>query len=249
MSDVVQAGATPVSLPAPPQLLGIMQPYFFPYFEQFRLLAACDLWVAFDIVQYSRKSWINRNRVLNRDTGTSYISVPVKHGGLDVTIKDALIDASKDWRSADVLNKLRVYKKRAPHYDATVALVTEAMQGEHATLGALNTAIIRHVSRALGIQTPIVLASELPIELPAEAEPDEWALLISQALQAKEYRNSAGGKSFFDTSKYAAAGITLSFHEHVPRTYRTADFEFVPDLSIIDWLMWNDLATLQEWLK
>lgn len=237
-----------ITMPAPPQVLGIMQPYFFPYFEQFRLISACDLWVVFDIVQYSRKSWINRNRVLNREKGTAYISVPVKHAGLDVAIKDALIDQSQNWRE-DVLNKLKVYKKRAPHYDRVVALVTQAMAGEHASLGALNTAILRHVCQALEIQTPVVLASELPITLPSEAEPAEWALHISKALNAVEYRNSAGGKSFFDASKYAAQGIALSFHEHVPRSYRTADFEFVPDLCIIDWLMWNDLATLKEWLK
>lgn len=237
-----------IAMPPPPQKLGVMQPYFFPFFEQFRLIAACDLWVVFDVAQYSRKSWINRNRVLNREKGTAYITVPVKHAGLDVAIKDALIDQSQNWRG-DVLNKLKVYKKRAPHYDRVVALVTQAMAGEHASLGTLNTAILRHMCQALEIQTPIVLASELPIKLPDEAEPDEWALHISKALKAVEYRNSAGGKSLFDGNKYTADGIKLSFHVHLPRCYRTVDFEFVPDLSVIDWLMWNDKATLKEWLE
>ncbi len=237
-----------ITMPPPPQVLGIMQPYFFPYFEQFRLIASCDLWVVFDIVQYSHKSWINRNRVLNREKGTTYISVPVKHTGSKVTIKDALIDQSQNWRE-DVLNKLRVLKKRAPHYDRVVALVTQAMAGEHDSLGELNTAILRHICLELEIQTPIVVASQLPIKLPSKAEPDEWALHISKALKAKEYRNSAGGKSFFDSAKYTAEGIKLSFHKQVPRCYHTADFQFVPDLCIIDWLMWNDLTTLKEWLK
>lgn len=238
----------PVQLPAQPKVLGIMQPYFFPYFEQFRLIAACDLWVVFDIVKYSRKSWINRNKVLNREKGTAYISVPVKHAGLDVAIKDALLDVSQNWRD-DLLNKLKGYKKRAPHFDRTMVLVMEAIEGEHTSLSALNTTILCHMCQALEIQTPIVLASELPIVLPIKVEPDEWALHISKALNAVEYRNSAGGKSFFDASKYFAQGIKLSFHEHIPRSYHTADFEFVPDLSIIDWLMWNDLATLKEWLN
>lgn len=231
-----------------PKVLGVMQPYFFPYFEQFRLIAACDLWVAFDIVQFSRKSWINRNRVLNREKGTVYVSVPVKHNGLKVTIKDAEIDHAQDWRS-DVLNKLKVYRKRAPHYEEVVELVADSIHGNYCTLGELNTEILRRVCRFLDIQTPIVPASNLPITLPCEAEPDEWALQISIGLQAAEYRNSAGGKEFFDVNKYAANGIKLSFHEHIARSYRTSDLVFVPDLSVIDWLMWNDLQTLKEWLK
>jgi hypothetical protein len=186
--------------------------------------------------------------VLNREKGTVYISVPVKHAGLDVAIKDAMIDHLQNWRE-DVLNKLKSYRKCAPHYEQVVAMVTMAMAGEHSSIGSLNTAILRHLCQALEIQTPIVLTSELPIKLPSKAEPDEWALNISKALKAVEYRNSAGGKSFFDSSKYAAQGITLSFHEHVPRSYPTADFEFVPDLCIIDWLMWNDMETLKEWLN
>jgi hypothetical protein len=230
------------------KIVGIMQPYFFPFFEQFRLLAACDEWVIFDTPQYSRKSWINRNRVLNREKGTAYVLVPIKHAGHNITIKDAEVDQSQDWQ-ADVLNRLKVYKKRAPHYDWVTDWVSDIVHGPYTTLGELNTEIVRNVVRILGINTPIALASELSFSLPSEILPDEWALHISKGLGATEYRNAAGGKLFFDTNKYAAAGITLSFHEHVPRTYPTGDLEFVPDLSVIDWLMWNDLSTLKEWLR
>ena len=45
--------------------LGIMQPYFFPYIGYFSLIANTDLWVVFDTPQYTRKSWMNRNRILH----------------------------------------------------------------------------------------------------------------------------------------------------------------------------------------
>jgi hypothetical protein len=230
------------------KILGIMQPYFFPYFEHLRLVAACDQWVIFDTPQYSRKSWINRNRVLNREKGSAYVSVPIKHMGQTLIIKDAEIDSTQAWQT-DVLNRLRVYKNRAPHYDWVTDWVSNIIHGPHTTLGGLNTEILRNMASVLNIKTPISLASELSIAMPTEAAPDEWALHISKGLKATEYRNSAGGKSFFDASKYSDAGILLSFHAHVPRTYSTADLEFVPDLSIIDWLMWNDINTLKEWLK
>lgn len=243
---------TPATVPATqqapvPKRVGIMQPYFFPYFEQFRLIAACDLWLVFDTAQFTRKSWMTRNRILNREKGTAYVSMPVQHTGLDTSIRDACVDDAQDWRGK-LMDKLRVYQAEAPHYVAVRELVGDAVAGRHETLAALNTAILRSVCAHLGINTPIEVASELPLDLPQACEPGEWALHIAKQLGATEYRNAAGGRALFDEALYARHGIALSFHEHRPRCYATGSFEFVPDLSVIDWLMWSDRDTLQAWL-
>ncbi|MEW5965586.1 MAG: WbqC family protein [Pseudomonadota bacterium] len=232
---------------AAPKRVGIMQPYFFPYFEQFRLIAACDLWVVFDTAQYTRKSWMTRNRILNRDKGTAYVSLPVRHTGLDTRIKDALVDDTQDWRGK-LMDRLRVYQTEAPHYAAARKLVGDAISGRHETLAALNTAILKNVCGHLGIATPIEVASALPLDLPEACAPGEWALHIAKQLGATEYRNAVGGVGLFDPDLYARHGIALSFHEHRPRTYATGSFDFVADLSVIDWLMWNDRDTLAAWL-
>lgn len=229
------------------RIVGIMQPYFFPYFEQFRLIAACDLWVVFDTPQFSHKTWVTRNRILNRDKGTAYVSVPVRHTGLATAIKDALIDLDRDWRG-QVMNKLKVYQKEAPRYATVRGLVGDTLAGSHETVATLNTAILRAVCGYLGIATPILVASSLAIDMPSHCEPGEWALHISKSLGASEYRNAAGGKALFDSELYASNGIILSFHEHHPRSYPTGSFDFVENLSVIDWMMWNDRETLREWL-
>ncbi len=233
--------------PAQSKVIGIMQPYFFPYFEQFRLIAACDVWVVFDTAQYTKKSWMSRNRILNRDKGTSYLSVPVQHTGRNTPIAQALIDTRKDWR-ADILNKLRVYEAEAPEYATVRELVAESIAGDHRTIASLNTALLRRVCSYLQIDTPVLVTSTLLIDLPTHCEPGEWALHISKYLGATEYRNAAGGKALFDPALYASHGIKLSFHEAKPRTYPTGRFNFVPDMSVIDWMMWNKRETLKSWL-
>ncbi len=244
----MKSATAPAPQQAPvPKRVGIMQPYFFPYFEQFRLIAACDLWVVFDTAQFTRKSWMTRNRILNREKSTAYVSVPVRHTGLDTAIKDALIDDTQDWRGK-FMDRLRVYQVEAPHYAAVRELVGDAIGGRYETLATLNTAILKCVCGHLGIDTPIEVASGLPLELPAVCEPGEWALHIARQLGATEYRNAAGGRALFDAARYAQHGIVLSFHEHCAREYATGRFTFVPDLSVIDWLMWNDRDTLRAWL-
>ena len=44
--------------------VGIMQPYFFPYIGYFQLIAAVDLFIVYDNIKYTKKGWINRNRML-----------------------------------------------------------------------------------------------------------------------------------------------------------------------------------------
>ena len=45
--------------------ISVMQPYFFPYLGYFQLIAASDIFVILDDVQFIDKGWINRNRILH----------------------------------------------------------------------------------------------------------------------------------------------------------------------------------------
>ena len=44
--------------------LAIMQPYFFPYLGYWQLMNAVDKYVIFDDVNYIKRGWIHRNRIL-----------------------------------------------------------------------------------------------------------------------------------------------------------------------------------------
>ena len=229
-------------------ILGVMQPYFLPYFEHFRLLAACDQWVVFDIAQFTRKSWITRNRILNREKGVGYISVPIQHAGHVTSIRDAALDSGQDWRQ-NLLDRLMVYRKEAPHYAHVTALLSTTLAQDFRTITDLNMALLRMVCGHLEIKTPITVCSQLGLDLPPDSGPGEWALHVATGLGASEYRNPSGGRSLFDADLFARHGVRLTFHEHRFLSYATGSLPFVPDLSIIDWMMWNDAQTLQGWLR
>ena len=44
--------------------IAIMQPYFFPYIGYFQLINSVDEFIIYDNIQYTKKGWINRNRIL-----------------------------------------------------------------------------------------------------------------------------------------------------------------------------------------
>ena len=227
-------------------ILGVMQPYFFPYLEHFRLIAACDQWVIFDSAAYRRKTWMSRNRIINRDTGWSYISVPVVRRATQGAVATAIL-SDTDWTVA-VTNRLKVYAHEAPFYEETCAMVHEVLTPEHITLADLNTWGLRVCCRHLGIETPIERLSDMALDLPKRAGAGEWGLLIARALGADEYRNPSGGQSLFDPERFEAAGVRLSFHEHRPVLYATGSFTPVPDLSIVDPLMWCGREIVSGWI-
>ena len=44
--------------------VAIMQPYFFPHWGYFQLINSVDHFVIFDDVNYIKRGWINKNRIL-----------------------------------------------------------------------------------------------------------------------------------------------------------------------------------------
>ena len=95
--------------------LAIMQPYFFPYWGHFCLIASTQAWVVFDTPQYTPRSWMNRNRILHAREGWQYLTVPLSKSSINISIKDVLLVSRK--KSAQALSsKLEHYRKRAPYF-------------------------------------------------------------------------------------------------------------------------------------
>src|SRR5580704_1381643 len=68
-----------------PLTVAIMQPYFFPYAGYFRLFAASDLFVFYDCVQFPRRGWVHRNKLIQRNTTSDWLTLPLAKTGRDTT--------------------------------------------------------------------------------------------------------------------------------------------------------------------
>ncbi|MDD9943076.1 MAG: WbqC family protein [Myxococcales bacterium] len=227
--------------------LGLMQPYFFPYAQQFRHIAQCDLWVVFDTVRYRRRTWTTRNRILNRDKGWAYVGVPMERRATHFRLSQAPIVADPS-PLGGLLERLRVYQG-APFYEPTRDLVTRILSDPEPTIAGFNTHCLRALCEYLGVRTRVVRLSELDLPLPAEAEPDMWALLISRALGASVYSNAPGGRSLYRPEPYREAGLSLEFYAPRELRYDTGSFDFQPDLSVLDSLMWMPHAALRDFVQ
>jgi WbqC-like protein len=229
--------------------LGIMQPYFFPYLGHFALIAAVDEWVVFDIPQYTRKSWINRNRVLHPAEGWQYVSIALAKSSVHITISAARIAGVGD-QERYVLGKVSHYRRRAPYYAEVCDIIRSAFAAAgDASLVSLNVGGLRAVCQYLGLPFRCCLCSHLQLDYPQKLHPGSWAPWIAGRLSADTYINPIGGRGLFDPLEFAMDGVALQFLEFAPFIYETPGYAFESNLSILDVLMWNNPRVIVEAIR
>ena len=219
----------------------IMQPYFVPYIGYFQLIASVDLFIVYDNVKYTKKGWINRNRILQQDHPIPF-SLPLKGGSDFLDIRDRELAA--DFSGAKLLNQLTAAYRRAPFYAETLPLVERIVNSEERNLFRFLEHSIRLTCQHLGILTPIKPSSEIAID--HELTGQSRVLALCEAAQATTYINAIGGIDLYSKDEFRARGITLKFIRSTPFAYPQFGSEHVPWLSIIDVLMFNPLSATRD---
>jgi WbqC-like protein family len=227
--------------------LGIMQPYFFPGLGYFDLINITDRWIVFDVVQYRRHGWMNRNRILHPTQGWQYILAPLQKHARETAIKDILVPESDDWREK-IVAQYAHYRKKAPHYGDVVDLLRESLDNSERRLARLNALALENVCKRLGVPFDHEVYSESDLHAGFVDDPGDWAFEISKALGAKTYVNPPGGRDLFDAAKFAAAGIDLVIRELPVFEYSQDGRPFEAELSILDVMSWNSCDTIKRFL-
>lgn len=181
-----------------PVVLGIMQPYFFPYMGYFSLIKSTSKWIVFDTPQYAGRSWMNRNRILDPNTNSwMYITVPVKKHALDAPLNTIEIHSAINWKEK-IIGQLGYYKKRAPYYQTVVSFLKETLSTNFRTLSELNIHTLIATSAHLGVDFNYEIFSEMEAMVKVAQEADEWGLNICNALGVTDYINAEGGLKFMN---------------------------------------------------
>jgi hypothetical protein len=227
--------------------LGIMQPYFFPYLGYFSLIKNTDSWIVFDTPQFMRQGWIERNRILDQIGGWQYIMVPLEKFRRETPINQVKIKQDGKWQQR-MISQLNHYKKKAPYFNAVTGLLQEGLFFETDSISALNVHLLDAVCRYLEIPFHYSVLSEMSLDLGQVDAPDEWALQISKCVGADAYINPPSGKEFYDRSKYEKNGIDIRFLCQRLDSYPQLYAEFIPGLSILDVMMFNDAETIRTML-
>jgi hypothetical protein len=220
--------------------LGIMQPYFMPYIGYFQLLACVDQFIIYDNIKYTKKGWINRNRMLLNDTDAMF-SLPLKKDSDSLNVVER--ELALEFDRSKLLNQFRGAYARAPQFGLTYPVLERIVQHDEANLFRYIHHSIVELCEHLGIKTEIRISSEIPINHELKAQ--DKVLTLCKAAGADTYINTIGGIELYDKNDFRAQGINLQFIKARPFDYVQFGAPFVPWLSIVDVLMFNPVEQVQ----
>lgn len=229
--------------------LAIMQPYFFPYLGYFQLINAVDKFVIYDDVSFIKGGWINRNYFLLNKRKT-LITLPLIGCSSNKIIKDITVDHSKYnlWRKK-FFQSIELSYKRAPYFDNIFILIKSLfLDNVHGlTISEFNFISLRKICQLLNIDTEIVQTSSIYKNKHLNGQ--NRILDICMKENASEYINAIGGKELYDQSSFKSNAIKLSFINTNPYQYQQFNNKFIPNLSIIDLLMFNSIGNIRILLE
>lgn len=217
----------------------LMQPYFFPYIGYFSLIHSVEHFMFFDDVQYTRKSWMCRNRLLNIQKQQPYFIRPeIQKTAYQALLPDVELDGDAPWKRR-LLEQLNGYKKKAKFYEETRQLLEGILEQEYVGLADFNIRSTIEISRYLGIESKFDKYTDYDFWFESKPDIGDWGREVAHKVNASEYVNSPGGEGFIFPDKFSSLGIKLGFIQPNLSEYWQGTTSFTPGLSIIDVLLFN----------
>jgi hypothetical protein len=220
--------------------IAIMQPYFLPYIGYYQLIRSVDLFIVYDNTKYTKKGWINRNRLLQNGKDVVF-SLPLKADSdyLDIRERELAADFKRD----RLLHQFEGAYRRAPHFAQTFPLIEQIVRHDDANLFRYLRHSLLKTCEHLGIATKIETSSGIPIDHGLKNQ--DKVLALCKAAGANTYVNAIGGLELYSRETFQEKGVDLKFIQSKPFEYPQFGDAFVPWLSIIDVMMFNALDTIQ----
>ena len=140
--------------------LAIMQPYFMPYVGYFQLINSVDQFIIYDNIQYTKKGWINRNRILVNGKD-QLITLPLKKDSDYLNVMERELSIFWDKDKNKMLNIIKSSYNKAPYFQEAFELISKCLNNPEVNLFRFIYDSIVLINSYLEIKTPIIISSSI----------------------------------------------------------------------------------------
>lgn len=225
--------------------VAIMQPYFFPYLGYWQMLNAVDKFVLYDDVNFIKGGWINRNNMLMNGV-THLFTLPLLESSPNKLINEIKVTNNLKIK-AKLLRSFEESYSKAPFKDRIIPLLSEIIMQKEERLHLFLYYQFEKISNYLEINTKMILSSH--IEKANNLHGQDRVIDICKRLETTQYINAIGGQSLYNKDDFKKNGIRLNFIKMNEVKYKQFNNEFVPNLSFIDVLMFNNRNSVAQMLR
>lgn len=226
--------------------VAILQSNYIPWKGYFDIINYVDEFILYDVVQYTKNDWRNRNKIKTSD-GLLWLTIPVRLSGrfgqriCDTEICDARWP-HKHWQSIKThYGKAEYFNKTGPFLED---LYRKAATMTH--LSEINALFIRNICALLGIQTKISLATDYILS----GDKNEALLNLLKQSGGDEYLSGPAAKDYLDVKLFRENGIQVRWMDYggYPE-YQQLHPPFEHGVSIIDMLLHLGTADTRKHMK
>lgn len=228
------------------KVVAICQSNYIPWKGYFDMINMADVFVLYDDMQYTRRDWRNRNKIMT-PSGLQWLTIPVEikgkyHQRVNETKVSDISWAPKHWaRIKQVYGKTKFFGV----YDAIFEdLYLKKLQNLE-YLSDINHLIIKKICEVLDIETKIMNSKDFHL---AE-ERSERLLGICRELGATSYLSGPAAKDYMDEELFERNGVGLSWmdYNNYP-VYEQKYGEFEHGVTILD-LLFNSGPSVKKFMK
>ncbi len=223
-----------------------MQPYFCAYIGYYQLINSVDKFVICDNMQYTKKGWFNRNRILDNGTDRMF-TIPLKKDNRYLNANLRYLADNSITERMRILKQIQSLYKKAPFFSQNYPLFRRLFIQENNNLFDFIHFSVIELCSIFDIKTQIILSSSLDID--QELKSQDRIIEMCKYLKTDTYINAIGGKELYDKESFNKEGIDLKYIRTKKIEYDQFDHDFVPWLSIIDILMFNDIEKVKGYLN
>jgi len=216
-------------------ILTAHQPTYLPWLGTFHKILLADMFCFFDIAQYQKKEWDNRNKIYTHN-GELMLSVPTKsQKHFDKTIGDIEVNNETNWAEKQFKSIFLNYKNH-PFFENHKSFLEDMYLIQRWNkLVDLNIHFYKYIFKLLDHNIPVVMASNFEFK----GHKSDLVLDMCQKLGASSYIFGGEGKNYADKASFDDANIDLIFQEYNHPIYKQHRNKkgFVSHLSVLDLIM------------
>jgi len=210
--------------------VAIHQPNYLPWIGYFNKMACADVFIILDTAQFTKNSYQNRVKIKTQ-SGAQWLSQPVRLADGAFKPTNEIRFADNAWKKKHI-KTLQMNYARASYFSRNFPHLFDLFENPDDKLSSFNTKLICWMAERLGINTPIVLASDCPSGL---TRTDRLIELI-RWVGGTVYLSGGGGPEYQNESLFQQAGIKLEVLKYNSSPYSQLWGEFIPGLSIMDFI-------------
>lgn len=207
--------------------IAIMQPYFLPYIGYWQILSYVDRFIIFDDVNYIKKGYINRNKILLK-SGLYEFTLPIK----EVSQNKKIIDLKLASKNEKILKTILEGYRNSLNYKLVSSTTEQIFNYKSICLVDFIENSIIKLCELLSINTTISRSSLIEIN----SKGIDKIIPLCKLNNSKIFVNSIGGINLYNKEFFLNEGIELKFLRSDPIQYKQMQKEFKPNLSILDLL-------------